>query len=620
MKELIGGIISFCNELGNIFDDTKYEVIVYEKTKNISRKTLYKLGKVDVITVIGLQDDISSETIEVLMSYGLPFSIVVGSDVKSLTTNCARILGNNRIILNNIALNDYYASSSEKSCIEEKDGLFLAGHGDYMCFNMLEGILCGKGNYYIGEKSKNVPNCVWNEECYRFKRLNDKKAQILPVNDIKAKVIFLNTCAGLSFADRKYMDYEGGLCIEALNNRCQIYISNYLIGNYSFDEVKLFVSVLSYFENIALSVFVFNSIVREYLHKKASLVCVGNSLCRVEINRLAASSLLQYTIVEQNRDLIILRVIANDNKRIHILKIGKNRFPNLDLERTVIVDVSAKCDICIGVLKSSEYILFFYSNSVIDTEILFIPEEKYISKTVKIVNSLTEAKMIYDILLDQEFLEVNSKFIDFMIKEIENESRQDFSNKLNIEYYTYKFKLLEKADKYVMSFPERLMRALIEYSMHTDSHLFLNSGNLISRSLKKTAKCPYCNRQIGIMKFVGKHSNRKYYQKICPKCEIFEITSSMKRSIVCNIEKDETDYIKLTYDVKGEFSNILLGVVVLNTNITRIYTFSDEKELNCNTIEINLTEELIKRNGLQYIRSVIISNYDIYVINRHLFL
>lgn len=72
MKELKGGIISYCKEIGNIFDDTEYEVIIYEKSRKISHEMLCKLGGVDVITVIGLQDDISSEIIEVLMSYGLP--------------------------------------------------------------------------------------------------------------------------------------------------------------------------------------------------------------------------------------------------------------------------------------------------------------------------------------------------------------------------------------------------------------------------------------------------------------------------------------------------------------------------------------------------------------------
>lgn len=450
--------------------------------------------------------------------------------------------------------------------------------------------------------------------------MNDKNAQVLTLSDIKAKVIFLNTCAGLSFADRKYMDYGGGLCIEALNNNCQIYISNYIIGNYSFDEVKLFVSVLSYFENIALSVFAFNNIVSGFLHKKPSLVCVGSSLCEVKIKKIASNSLLQYKIIEQNEDFVAIRVIANDNENTQIVKLDKDRFRNLDLERTVIVSVSEKWDFCIGILKSFEYILFFYSNSPIDAEILLISEEKYISRVVKIIGALTNVKMIYDFLLDIEFVRENGKFIDFMIKELENEARQDFNNKLNIEYYTYKFRLLEKAHKYVTSFPEKLMNALMEYSMRTDSHLFLNSRNLISYNHKKRIKCPYCNRQIRIMKFVSKNSNKKYYQNICPKCEIYEIASSMKRNVVCNIEKDETGHVKIKYDVKGEFRNIILGIVVLNTNISSVYKFTDEKEFSSNTIEINLGRDVRKGKGLQYIRSVIISDYDICVINRHLFL
>lgn len=620
MKELKGGIISYCKEIGNIFDDTEYEVIIYEKSRKISHEMLCKLGGVDVITVIGLQDDISSEIIEVLMSYGLPFTIVVGSDIKRLTTNCARILGNNNIILNDIALNDYYTGTSEKICIEEKDGLFLAGHGDYMCFNMLKGILCGKGHYDVNEQLKEIPSCVWNEECYRFERLNDKNAQILTLSDIKAKVIFLNTCAGLSFADRKYMDYGGGLCIEALNNNCQIYISNYIIGNYSFDEVKLFVSVLSYFENIALSVFAFNNIVRGFLHKKASLVCVGSSLCKVKIKEIASNSLLQYRIIEQNEDVVVIRLIANNNENTQIVKLNKDRFHNLDLERSVIVGISSKCDFCVGILKSFEYILFFYSNSPIDAEILLIPEEKYISRVVKIVDALINIKVIYDFLLDFEFVRENGKFIDFMIKELEHETKQDFNNKLNIEYYTYKYRLLEKAHKYVISFPEKLMNVLMSYSMRTDSHLFLNSRNLISYSLKKRVRCPYCNSQTRIMKFVSKDSNGKYYQNICPKCEIYEITSSMKKNIVCNIEKDEKGYVKIKYDVKGKFRNIILGIVVLNTNISSVYKFTDEKEFSSNTMEINMERDVRKGKGLQYIRSVIISDYDICVINRHLFL
>lgn len=59
---------------------------------------------------------------------------------------------------------------------------------------------------------------------------------------------------------------------------------------------------------------------------------------------------------------------------------------------------------------------------------------------------------------------------------------------------------------------------------------------------------------------------------------------------------------------------------MLNTNISSVYKFTDEKELSSNTMEINMERDVRKGKGLQYIRSVIISDYDICVINRHLFL
>lgn len=575
------------------------------------------------VTLIVEQDDLDNAVLEILFSAGVPFSIITLDNKDNIIRYLNRIKKIRYLDFEEIYIHDFISGNKNKRMLEmdtvkSSSACLLSGHGDYLCFNMESGILCSKmekGNIASG---KALPKCILEETCFRLERLNNPEAEIISVRDLPAKFIFMNTCSGISFKDRKYKDYEKSLYSEAVNHQCLVFISNYIIGYYTVQELNMYYVLLIHFENFALSLFYYNLMVKQFLRKKPSAIMIGDSRMNLRPKGKTPNGRGKVQLIYGDKDYSILSVQGEFVKNSLVFELDQSLFKNNLLE-TVTIDRDKNCDYTLGIYLKDTYTFLLYSEKEsIDTTIILYKETS-LEKEIKVtLNELLKSRYWLDFLLQEEDRKKNLELIDYFEKQLTEHGIIQTNLKLNVEKYTYLYHILKKCKWFLTGLGKEFVKASLTYASHTDSLLLLQTKGMQSKYLLDETICPICGSKAVKMLFQTTGQNRFYYKKICPACEIYSISTLEEDNLNLKFTVLHNKAIHLKYDLKADWKDLYLGIALIQTTVTAFYSIGSTKELNASDYVLDIRE--LKGRGLYYIRTVLKSKEHLTILHRQVFL
>ncbi|MBE6050385.1 MAG: hypothetical protein E7214_06930 [Clostridium sp.] len=613
----------------SISDSLANEVSLYAKHNNRRILSLADIENgsnegIETVTVVGELDDFNNDIIGNIINMNVPVSIITADSKKNIFKYMSKVKDKTSIKINSVLIEDFIENNVDKSQtyskLKQNDACLFVGHGDYLCVNLQFGILCSKENIESNNKCTMIPKCIKSGKCFRLERLGNS-GEVLNVKDIAAKFLFVNTCSGISFKGRKYKDYNLSLMTQAINNNCYVYISNYIIGYYTVEEVKIYHVLLSTYGNFAKATFYFNTLIKQFLRKSPTAIMVGDASLNAIFLEKYDEQNSKCEVVYINEDYVEIKFNSKFINNGNVFSIDEEIFKknDFDLLNTIPIDKNSDWEYTLGIYYDGKYNIVVYSEKeYFDNSIIFYKEDKLNQKIQSILDELEKCKFINDFILSNDYIESNIKKIEYLKRSL-NEFKYIQSNlKLNIEKFTFLTDIIIECRKFLKYFKIKFLKEYLEYSMKSDTHLMLNTLNMHSDYLFDSKEvCYICNSAINIMKFNSINSRRVYYKRICPNCEIYSVSSTDKDVFrLTNINIDQ-DKIVLEYSLDLLFKDIKLGIVVINTGIASLYEIEDTNELMDNVFSVKLDKT--KKQGLYYLRSILISGDEIFLLNNQIY-
>lgn len=577
------------------------------------------------ITIIGLQEDLSLDILEAISESNVQISIISSKNERDISEYLQKISLNNRFNLDSVCIKDFVGENFKKNidfnAIRHSDACFFYGHGDYLCMNMKDGILCGKSKKECIGEGRRLPKCVIGEECFRKQRLGNNQCEVISISELQAKFIFLNTCGGIAFKDRKYEDYDSSLYNEAIKNNCYVYISNYMIGYYSVEELKMYYALLVRYKNFALALYYYNLFVKQYLRKKVSTIMIGDvGLKAYFINQAKQIIEESYKIVHINDELIEIEFNTTLFLNTAVFEINKDYLKEFDLLETIPVDKNGFCNYSVGMCYDKTYKVLIYSEfEEFHTTILFYRKCKVEEKINFLLGELQKCKFVADFRLGENYINKNLKLFEYFENELIKSNAIQDRYKINIEKCMIVFHILRKCEKYLEKFNDSFFRQYVYDSTRTDSALVLNSMDSLQYiNNENTRNCSICGASSSVVvRLNTAFARNTYYQRLCSKCEIYSVSQDSEESLTSNIEFIENKRLEIKYKLNKDMVNINLGIVILNTRECIAYQLKNTKELNNKVFSLEVDPS--NKCGLYYVRSIVVSDFRIYILNRQFF-
>ena len=574
------------------------------------------------ITIVGLLQDFDITLLDDLVSRSIIFSVVCVNNKEELQSYYNKIEKSNVVEIDDIYCADFLREESslvENELLSCKAGM-LTGHGDYLCFNMKQGILCSQKESENRFFVEQIPACVRKKECYRKQRLKDDNAATYYIQDLQAELLFINTCAGVAFDNRKFDLRCKSLSDAFLLGRGLVYISNFMIGAFNHDETCIFYAMLHYYKNLSLTLQKYNYMIKHFYHKQPTAIMLGDAMVKAEYVKMALPD-VSYKIIESNAENIIIEIEANSLFKVVSVSINLNEvFDCFDLQDSVLVDMSESCKYKIGILKESiDYRLFLYLEEVGCTEKKFVlfNKEYLVNKCRTVYSNLNRCLfLLYSLDINKEIKhKVVNKYL-FFCNEVYKYMEFPDDLKGNVEYTTYGYNIIKKAETLIDSFNYQLTQLLIDESKMKDTHLILDNRNLILKNEERIyEKCPTCNSFITKMNFKSILYDGYIYQFVCPKCEIYHVTNKADINVICEVKCIENYiYIEIS-DLNCYFSNPQIGIALIATN----YNINTKKGVSDNktTFKLKITRE--KLAGAYYLRIIIVENTIVSILHKRIY-
>ena len=570
-------------------------------------------------TIISLIEDIRLDIITELMEKSIVFSVMAVKKKEDLLLYYKKVKKNRCIVLKNPYIEDFLNNQPDifEGKLFDSEACFFTGHGDYVCFNMAKAVMCSRVENSKKMKGK-VPQCVIENKCYRKDRLNRGNAKLYFLQDLKAKVVFLNTCAGVCFGNRKYDSSYNSLSDTFLKNNGLIFISNYMIGAYTHEGTVIFFAMLVYYRNVGLAVCKYNQLIDEFYGKNKTVVMAGDISLIAMVSEESVETWSD--LIEVKESYIVFRLRGKLRLNTITFEIDKENIPvGFNLLDTIQIDGNNDCNYRLGIiLEKSLYKIFIYCNKTgfFDNEVIFYKKQRFTEWSLDVYNQLVlKSNMLNLYLFKGEALVSIKKTCDFLKSRVQQNIEIQENDKGNVEIATYIHNILIKADAFIGQFNNLFIRCFIETSKRTDTHLILNNEKFFFRKITKDDKlCSYCHSQVWKMYMEPKTGTEYYIQYICPQCEIFCISNNDAEEFDIQIEL-EKHMCNLCLSKLEDFVNPCVGAMIINTDINT--TRATLVRNNSLMLNLELKEKVLK--GLYYLRVVILENEKLTILHKSIY-
>lgn len=572
------------------------------------------------ITIVGLIQDFDIHLIDILLDNSIAFGIICVRNENEFKKYYQKILKTTSLSLREIYLDNFLSETNKlnKNALLKCNAAMLTGHGDYLCFNMSNAILCSQKEtesiHY-----KNMPACIKEKKCFRKKRLGNKDVNLYYAQDLPMEFVFLNTCAGIAFDNRKYSLNCMSLSDAFSCSHCLAYISNYMIGAFSHDETCIFYTMLHYYINFSIALQKFNVLMRQFYMKNPTAIMMGDS--KLQLDTSARNlSVLKYKIINTFDESIAIKIRCDHHVKAAVIEIDSNDvLDGFELQDTLMVDLSNMCNYKAAVLNDvKNYKLFLYCNNSFsaDKEMLFIKKSCFSDRCSETHLKLKKCLGILDsLILIRETQKSIFEIYYFFFQEISKYIEFQDMLKSNMEFTTYGYNILLKAESMIEQFDSVLLTLLINISKKNDTHLILKNESLILKEGKRLyVGCPVCHSNITIMRFKSINYKQFFYQFVCPKCEIFCVSNlqNTKTKMKVNILRD---FINIClYDLDQDFCKPIIGAVIINTE----YKIIQYRKVIDKKISLRLNYFQDQLAGAYYLRVMILENGSISILHRRL--
>lgn len=573
----------------------------------------------EYVTIISLVEDIQLDIINKLMEKSIVFSVMTVKSEYELLLYYKKVEKNSSIPLNKSYIEDFINGQSDinEQKLFDSEVCFFTGHGDYLCFNMDKAVMCSRLPNLIKISGK-TPHCVIENKCYRKERLNISNAKIYSLQNLKAKAIFLNTCSGVCFGNRKYDSYYNSLSDVFLKNNGLTFISNYMIGAYSHEETVVFFAMLVYYQNFGLAVCKFNQLTDEFYEKNKTVVMAGDISLEAAVSEKCEEK--QYNLIAEKESYIVIRLRGKIILNTITFEIDKRSIPvGFNLLDTIQIDRNNDCTYRLGIIsESSCYKIFIYCNTTnfFDNEVIFYKKQKFAEWSFSVYNQLVTKNNMLNLYLlkDQYSLSIN-KTCAFLKDEVQKNIDIQENDKGNVEIATYVYNILGKAVTFIERFDNLFIRCFINTSEKTDTHLILdNKKFFLRKTIKDDRLCSHCHNQVWKMYMEPKIGTGCYIQYICPDCEIFCISNSNEDKF--DIQTEIIGYTCNCYLTKSkDFVNPHVGVMIINTDINT----TKVKLMKKNFLKTNLKLKETILHGMYYLRIVILENENLTILHKRIY-
>ncbi len=595
------------------------------------------------ITIGGKIASFTSKVLDIIANADIPISIITASNIYDYDKYLMKVESENIVKINSVGIYDSLNNTNEEQKIKftesefrSHDAHLILGHGDYLCMSLGFGILCGKSTetediQLIGR----VPKCEIDHSCFRKERLGIKNTVILKMKDFKSKFIFANTCAGISLADRKYSDYFASLGVESLKNNCNVYISKYAISDGNREELLIYFSLLKIYKNFSEALYYFNLLTRQYLNKPSLAIMLGDSSYTASFlgNELDYEKDVtnggKIKIVACTQNKIVLEFIPLKKSKFSIYQIRKDLLTIMDsnsINEWVIISRENVENTCIGMYSHLEHINFIiYSNEHFKQQEIILVKECEIKQKLKDTEFVIEKfEMFNDFIITKNSQEMFENVLTQVYVNMKKIWSIVNGSKLNIEKYSFICRVLQNIENMKINFEVTFMKSLVEASTCSDTHLVLNSSNMIvnyvSNSGTKYSNCYICASKSHETSSIVRGTNRIYYQIICPRCEIYSISTS--KDIILEVQLEgyfmTSGILKIRFNINlNRNKKVVLGAVILGTKYQKIFNLENTEQLNRKNFELEY--ENLNR-GLYYMRCIVIQEGNIYISHRQIYI
>lgn len=598
----------------------KIAVLLKRKYVFTDNKTLQRFNiESEHITIVGLVNDFKLNVLSELMEKNVVFSVVAVKNENDLSRYYNKVYDHNEISLNKTYIEDFLNNTP---IISEKDffnsnACFFSGHGDYICFNMGNAVLCSKSPDCEKVKGKK-PLCIIKNECYRKSRLKDNDAKLYSLQELKSEALFLNTCSGICFGNRKYDLCYDSMSDMFLKNKGLLFISNYMIGAYTHDETSIFFAMLIYYKNFALALCKYNQVVKNFYNKNKTAVMLGDVAIKAAV--ISQNEEKQYEIISLEKSHVIIKFCGKLSLNTITFEIAKNSLPlEFDLIDSVVIDKNNRCNYRVGILSEQDfYKVFIYinENGTFNSEIIFWEKDDFTNWSLTIYNQSKINSCILELFLFRtEYAKKLKERCKFWEETVFSNIEIQEMDKGNLEITTFAYNILKKATIFASEFNKYLLRCFVDDAADSNTHLILDNKKFFLREIKKNISiCSVCHNEIWEMHMDAKSGVGKYIQYVCPECEIFYISSNYENKIDMVLEFEDQS-VNIYLSKTNEFLNPFVGAMIINSNIstTSCKLLEDNSLVLCLPIK---QENLI---GMYYLRVVVFENKHITILHKRVY-
>lgn len=437
--------------------------------------------------------------------------------------------------------------------------------------------------------------------------------KIFLLQKLNAEAIFLNTCSGICFANRKYDLSYDSLSDLFMNGKGMLFISNYMIGAYTHDETLIFFAMLVYYKNFALALYKYNLLVNCFYKKNKAAVMLGDVAIKAIVTKEKVETYFEIVLVEE-----MYAVIKFSGELLFntvTFEIEKSRINlNYDLLESILIDKNNKCDYKVGILSESDsYKIFIYceNKGLFETEIIFVEKNLFSKWSLNIYKQLENYSKVSELfLLDSRDLKRSCTL--WKEKVYQNIDIQEM-DKGNLEITTFAYNILKKASTFIKMFNSQFLNEFIKEALGTDTHLILDNKKFLLKKINSNTTCSICKNKIYEMQMEAKSGVGKYIQYVCPECEILCISNDFNKMNL-KLECIGRNY-KIYLSKESDFISPIAGAMLINTDIS-----TTKVELVDNrTLMLNLCAEKDYLVGIYYLRIVVFENEKITILHRRIY-
>ena len=465
------------------------------------------------VTILGLTKYFSANVLKKISELPVAVSVLYADTYSDLGLIYSRRKQKVEVSLQRVLLRHFLtqADSDETSdnLLNNKDAIFLCAHGDPLCIQLQNSILCSADFKEKGcqRNIENADRC--GKSCFRVKRFQ-RSVSIIPIDTLHVSFCFLDVCGVFSVADGLFSK-NNSIMRSFLYNADTICVAPIVIKTSSPQEVYLMDILLSFYRKFSAAVYHLNGIVSAYLGGSPTFVMLGCS------HQLVDNFFEKCFSIKLNECISAFPYSRSFNTYGYKTVIHFKVFPNVVIENLVCsVNIKKAC-VCIEKVSDTEGIVFIRCfESFLKEEItIFIFDKKQIVERLDRFFSFQKNIEVHKYFQGVSITRNHKcKKIVPMLFALLKRSDLDGEKFLLIDI------VLNIAEKYICKYMSCVVKDLVKISAQKDTTLILQEDLMLNRStIASKDTCPYCLRPV----YISEHVTQEMisvHSDICMKCGI----------------------------------------------------------------------------------------------------